>query len=107
MAKLNKTGSIIIDSGTLIIGDPGNISNDKRLHSYKGWLKYINEVLVPMDKNKQTNTADNNNNIISMTGGDGEFNVYAVSNKNGKTKQIIIDLESSDNFLPPHFTIFE
>ena len=65
------------------------------VHSSKGWSKFIDEVLIPMDKEMKSAT-DAGGKIISFTGGDKSCNVYAVI-KDKETKQIIIDLGYPDN----------
>ena len=102
---LKKIGTIHIDTGTILIGDPCTIIDDERLHSPKGWSKFIDEVLVPMDKEMKS-SGNAKGKIISFTGGDKSCNVYAVI-KDKETKQIIINLQDDSDFPPPHFAFFE
>tara|TARA_R100000306_G_C4295582_1_gene102401 strand:+ start:246 stop:545 length:300 start_codon:yes stop_codon:yes gene_type:complete len=98
---LKKIGTIIVDSGTVWIGDFGHLAQEEC-----DWIDLVNEHLIPMDKDKKTYT-NTGTGIVSRSFGDGEFNVFAVTNKTGKTQQLIIDFENDSDFPPPHFAFFE
>lgn len=101
MAQVKKIGTIIVDSGTVWVGDFGHLAQEEC-----DWIDLVQEHLIPMDKDNKSYT-NTGTGIVSRSFGDGEFSVYAVTNKTGKTQQLIIDFESNKDSLPPHFTIFE
>ena len=89
---MERIGTVGVDSGTVMLGDPCYISSDKRLHSDKGWLKFCQEVLWTDEFDRMRHTqVGRGTAVITDTGhGDGEYPVYITRDSQGRVMSLTV-----------------
>ena len=85
-------GIVGVDSGTMYIGDPCYISDDKRLHSDAGWSMFCEEVLFTKQFEESGNTEIGRGlAVVTDTAyGDGSYPVYVTKTSKGRTASVTI-----------------
>ena len=85
-------GKVGVDSGTMYLGDPCYISNDKRLHSDEGWQDFCKEVLTASGKFDLGHTQIGKGTaVVTETGyGDGVYPVYITRGDEGRVKSLTV-----------------
>lgn len=87
-------GSLGVDSGTVMVGDPSYTLPDKRFPPKGQQCDYVDFLNVLDDGNVWTPWGDAGMPlIISTRDGDGSFPVYVRLGSNGRPAQILIDFE--------------
>ena len=85
-------GKVGVDSGTMMLGDPCYISDDKRLHSDEGWQKFCKEVLFTKQYDSMRHAQIGRGTaVVTDTGyGDGEYSVYITRNNEGRVMSLTV-----------------
>ena len=84
-------GKVGVDSGTMMLGDPCYISDDKRLHSNKGWSKFCEEIFTKQfDSMRHTQIGKGTAVVTETGGGDGEYPVYITRNNEGRVMSLTV-----------------
>lgn len=85
-------GFVSVDSGMLMVADPCYWIGDNGLK----WNDYCEEVGEDASHTfKHKRGHDGKGIMVGNFGGDGCYSVYAITNKQGHQKRIIIDLDGS------------
>ena len=86
-----RIGSVGVDSGTMMLGDPCYISDDKRLHSNKGWSKFCEEIFTKQFDSMGYTQIGRGTAVVTETGGgDGEYPVYITRSREGRVKSLTV-----------------